>query len=163
MSNEKPSEHQFREMLSLIPTAVSIVAVRNIGDETVSICTISSLTSIASKGEINYFGFSLKSGSKTLQDLKINEYFEIFILKKSGLQFANIFSSSRIEKSAKVNSYGKLDDLFYDLKSNSTLNFQCKFISATNVGDSEFIISLFLKGKILSIDEPLLYCRRSYF
>jgi len=148
----------FKEVMSLIPTSVSVLSC--IVGKDIYGCTISSVVSVSvdeSKPEIL---FVLKKNSKIAQLISTYNFYTINLLADSQVNMATKYSSFRIPDSVMDSSW-RVEGNFADLKE-SRLNIRCAFTNKYDSHESDIFVGMALSFSEISSSKALIYNHRIY-
>ena len=148
---------KFKEAMSLIPSSVAIVWLKNDQDQLLG-CTISSFISVSviEKGE--EVAFVLRNDSRTGQHIKSSQGFKISILSRDQIEIARIFSKGlQIDDlNSAIRKYPLWDE-------NSICEFSLAMKQKIILSNSTIFlasVSSFVSNPEL---KPLIYATREYF
>lgn len=153
------SERSFKDVMSLIPTSVSIIGLR----ETVAIraCTISSLVSLdISAPKIM---FVLQNSSSTLDSLRDSKEFSVSVLNETQLDISKKYSSFReSEYGNEESSDWEFAEQSIPFIKSSYIVFFCNHVEILPFASTSIVIASVFKTISTNDQTPLTYHQRKY-
>jgi flavin reductase (DIM6/NTAB) family NADH-FMN oxidoreductase RutF len=149
----------FRDVMSLIPTSVSILAC--ISDSKIYSCTISSLVSVDVSEASAQIIFVLKKKSFVGSKILANNDFTINVLNSSQTPLAKQYSSQRNSEDLLSKNWHTSADRFTQLK-DARVVLKCKFECVYKAHKADIFVGNVLDFDVKSELNSLIYDSRKY-
>ena len=149
----------FKDLMSLIPTSVSIVTC--IDERQVFGCTISSLVSLDVGIDSAKILFVLKKESLIGTEISKNKYFSINVLTNTQQKYAEYYSREREPDEINYSKW-QIENAKYALLLNSIVIFKCELYELIDTYPANIFVGKVIDANLGSEVKPLIYSSRKY-
>ena len=150
------ASQKFKDVMSLIPTAVGIVWYLESNEDVLG-CTISSFISVSIEEKRETVAFVLKEESRTAHQLKELSTYRISILSQNQSNIAKVFGSG-MSASEKSKSIAQYDSWYKD----TLCEFRLQNIQQVTVGSSVIFLAKVISFSSNPVKLPLVYQSRRF-
>lgn len=153
------SIQSFKDLMSLVPTSVSVVACLN--ERRVFGCTISSLVSLDVGDDSAKILFVLRKESLIGSEIIINKFFSINVLTNTQQKLAEHYSRDR-EPDQVDDSKWQIQNAKHALLLNSKVIFKCELFELIETYPANIFVGKVIEAKPGLEEEPLIYSSRKF-
>ena len=149
----------FKDLMSLIPTSVSIVTC--LDERQIFGCTISSLVSLDVGINSAKILFVLKKESLIGSKITKNKYFSINVLTNTQQKYAEYYSKERKPDQVDDNKW-QIENAKYALLLNSKVIFKCELHELIDTYPANIFVGKVIDAKPGLEEKPLIYSSRKF-
>lgn len=149
----------FKDLMSLIPTSVSVVACLDQGQ--IFGCTISSLVSLDVGDDSAKILFVLKKESLIGSEISKTKFFSINVLTNTQQKYAEYYSRAREPDQFDGHKW-QIENAKYALLLNSKVFFKCELHELIDTYPANIFVGKVIDAKPGLEEEPLIYSSRKF-